>query len=237
MSYVQGFVTPVADENKQAFADHARRASAICRSIGSGRTVDTWGDDVPAGKVNDFAGAVALRDGETVSFGWMEFASKVAADAFYPRLMADPRMAELADMPFDGRRMILGGFEVIVDDGAPVQGGYVDGFVLPVPRENRQAYLELARWASGVFREHGVARYVECWGVDVPAGEVTDFRRATQARDEEDVVFSWCEWPDRAARDAGMAAIMADERMARTSPPPFDGQRMIYGGFAVLNDG
>lgn len=238
MTYVQGFVTPVPTDSKEAFADHSRRAAVIFRDIGSGRVVDAWGDDVPAGKVNDFAGAVALKEGETVGFGWMEFPDKAAGDAFYQKMMSDPRMAEMGDMPFDGRRMIFGGFEALMDDGVPAVGGYIDGFVLPVPAGNRQAYVDLARKASVVFREHGAARYVECWAVDVPAGEVTDFRRAAHANDGEEIVFSWVEWPDKATRDAGNAKIMADERMgAMMGTAPFDGTRMIYGGFAIVSDG
>lgn len=237
MTYVQGFVTPVPSATKAAFIDHARRAAAIFREIGCDRVVDTWGDDVPRGKVNDFAGAVALEDGETVGFGWMEFADKAAGDAFYEKMMNDPRMAELDDMPFDGKRMIFGGFEAVVDEGAAANTGYVDGFILPVRAENRQAYIDMAQTASAIFRDHGVTRYVECWGVDVPTGELTDFPRAAHARDGEEVVFSWCEWPDKAARDAGMAAVMTDARMkAIMEPMPFDGQRMVYGGFAMVND-
>jgi uncharacterized protein YbaA (DUF1428 family) len=238
MTYVQGFVTPIPDAKKAAFTEHSRRASEIFRDLGSGRVVDAWGDDVPTGKVNDFAGAVALQDGETVGFGWMEFADKAAGDAFYQKMMSDPRMAELGDMPFDGKRMIFGGFEVLIDDGTPVKIGYVDGFVLPVPAGNKQAYVDMATKASAIFREHGVSRYVECWASDVPRGEVTDFYRAAHAEEGEEIVFSWCEWPDKAARDKGQAAIMADERMSQLpDPAPFDGKRMIYGGFSIVNDG
>lgn len=237
MAYIEGFVTPIRSAAKAAFTDHATRAAVLIRDLGAARVVDTWGDDVPTGKLNDFAGAVALQGGETVGFGWMEFADKAARDAFMPRMMADPRMAELGDMPFDGKRMIYAGFETLVDDGRSADTGYVDGFVLAVPDANKQAYLEMAQKASVVFRDHGVTRYVECWGGDVPVGEVTDYTRATHAKDGETIVFSWCEWPDKATRDAGMAAIMEDPRMKDMADPmPFDGQRMIYGGFAMLND-
>lgn len=241
MTYVQGFVTPIPTDGREAFAAHARGAATLFRELGAMRVFDGWGDDVPTGKVNDFAGAVALKEGETVGFGWMEFADKAAADAFYARMMSDPRMAEMGpSMPFDAKRMIFGGFETLVDDGTPpgtTGAGYVDGFVLPVPAGNRDAYRDLSRQASIVFREHGVTRYVECWGVDVPAGEVTDFRRAAHAQDGEEIVFAWCEWPDKAAREAGHAKIMADERLAKAPDPmPFDGQRMIYGGFASVSD-
>lgn len=237
MTYVQGFVTPVPTASRATFTDHAARAAALLREFGCTRVVDTWGDDVPAGKINDFAGAVALQDGETVSFGWMEFADRAASDAAQAQMIADPRMEDLG-MPFDGKRMIFGGFETVVDEGTGSATGYVDGFVLPVPDANRDAYVAMARQASALFREHGVTRYVECWAVDVPAGQVTDFRRAAHLREGETVVFSWCAWPDKATRDAGSAAIMADERMKDLPQPmPFDGQRMVFGGFEMVNDG
>lgn len=235
MTYVQGFVTPIPTANRQAFADHALGAARIFADLGTSRVVDAWGDDVPVGKVNDFRTAVDARDDETVGFGWMEFDDKAAGDAFYERMMADPRMAELGDMPFDGKRMILGGFETLIDDGASNGAGYVDGFLLAVPEENKHAYIEMAQLGSTVFREHGATRYVECWGVDVPAGEVTDMMRAVHAKPGEVVVFSWCEWPDKAARDAGNQKIMADERLGGgMANAPFDGSRMIYGGFSTI---
>ena len=238
MTYVQGFVTPIPTANKAAFIDHSQRAAALFRELGCARVVDTWGDDVPRGEVTDFAGAVALAEGETAGFGWMEFADKAAGDAFYAKMMSDPRMADMGDMPFDGKRMIFGGFEAVVDDGISTGTGYVDAFLVPVPVANKQAYVDMARVGSTVFRDCGVTRYVECWGVDVPAGEVTDFRRAVKAKDDETVVFSWCEWPDKAARDAGNAKIMTDERLKdMPANAPFDGKRMIFGGFTLVSEG
>nr|WP_242653514.1 DUF1428 domain-containing protein [Sphingomonas jatrophae] len=131
---------------------------------------------------------------------------------------------------------MFGGFAPFLDEGSG-RGRYIDGFVLPVAKAKRDAYAALAAKASVVFRDHGVLRYVEAWGDDVPAGTITDFYRAAHAEDGDVIVFSWCEWADKAARDAGMAAIMADDRM-HTAPEdmPFDGKRMIYGGFAVIVD-
>lgn len=237
MTYVEGFVTPIPTDAKDAFTDHARRAATLMRELGAQRVVDAWGDDVPAGKVNDFAGAVQLKDGETVGFGWMAFADKAERDGFMQKMMSDPRMEALGDMPFDGKRMIFGGFRVMIDEGDGTAGGYVDGFVLPVAHANEQAYLDMATKACAVFREHGATRYVEAWGDDVPAGERTDFIRAVHGKADEAVVFSWCEWPDRATRDAGMKAVMEDERITQMADPmPFDGQRLIYGGFSIVND-
>ncbi len=108
---------------------------------------------------------------------------------------------------------------------------YIDGFVLAVPTANKQKFIDHAQ-IDTVFLEHGATRCVECWGDDVPAGTLTDFRRAVQATDDETVVFSWIEWPDKATRDAGMARVMEDPRLTpESNPMPFDGKRMIYGGF------
>ena len=114
---------------------------------------------------------------------------------------------------------------------------YVEGFVTAVPTANKERYLAHAREAAAVIREFGATRFVETWGDDVPDGKVTDFRRAVQAKDDEAVVFSWIEWPDKATRDAGMKKMMDDPRMSpEHNPMPFDGKRLIYGGFVPILD-
>ncbi|WP_454765863.1 DUF1428 domain-containing protein [Cupriavidus campinensis] len=114
---------------------------------------------------------------------------------------------------------------------------YIDGFVLAVPTANRDTYRNIAQKASTVFKEHGALKVVECWGDDVPEGKVTSFTMAVQREDDETVVFSWILWPSREARDKGMAAAMADPRLKEgMDPMPFDGQRMIFGGFEVIVD-
>ena len=118
---------------------------------------------------------------------------------------------------------------------------YIDGFVIAVPTANRQAFIDHATKADSIFIEMGATRIVECWGDDVPDGELTDFRRAVKATEDEAVVFSWIEWPDKATRDAGMAKLMSadfsDDRMdPAKNPMPFDGKRMIFGGFQPLVD-
>nr|WP_228765733.1 DUF1428 domain-containing protein [Sphingopyxis solisilvae] len=113
--------------------------------------------------------------------------------------------------------------------------GYADGYVLPVPDGNKDAYRALAETASQVFRDYGATRVVEAWGDDVPDGKVTDFARAAHKQDGETVVFSWVEWPSKDARVAGWEKVMADERMQPDgSEVPFDGKRMIYGGFIPI---
>jgi uncharacterized protein YbaA (DUF1428 family) len=110
---------------------------------------------------------------------------------------------------------------------------YVDGFVAAVPDANRQAYLEHARFTAGVFRAHGALSVVECWGDDVPEGKLTSFPLAVKRQDGETVVFSWITWPSKAVRDEGMKQAMADPRFAGMQMP-FDGKRLIYGGFEVI---
>jgi len=109
---------------------------------------------------------------------------------------------------------------------------YVDGYVLAVPKQNLDAYKEMARKASEVWMDHGALSYVECLADDVPNGELTSFPRAVQAKEDEIVVFSWATYKDRAARDEIMKKIMEDPRM-KYDPAnmPFDGKRMIFGGF------
>jgi uncharacterized protein YbaA (DUF1428 family) len=116
---------------------------------------------------------------------------------------------------------------------------YVDGFVIAVPKENREKFIHHANTGDGMFMELGATRILECWEDDVPDGKVTDFRRAVQATDDEAVVFSWIEWPDKDTRDKAMAKIMdpsnSDPRMdPATNPIPFDGKRMIFGGFTPV---
>jgi uncharacterized protein YbaA (DUF1428 family) len=112
---------------------------------------------------------------------------------------------------------------------------YVDGFVAAVPTTNREIYRKHAEAAAAVFREHGALRVVECWGDDVPEGKLTSFPMAVKRKDDETVVFSWVTWPSRQARDEGMKKVMADPRLQPdTNPMPFDGKRLIYGGFEVL---
>ena len=112
---------------------------------------------------------------------------------------------------------------------------YVNGTVMAVPAANKQKYTEFAREMSAIFKEYGALALVDCWGTDVPDGEVTSFPKAVQKKDDEVVVFSWVTWPSKEIADAAWGKIMADPRMAPgASPMPFDGRRMIYGGFDVI---
>lgn len=112
---------------------------------------------------------------------------------------------------------------------------YVDGFVAAVPNVNREAFRKHAADCAVVFKEYGALNVVECWGDDVPAGEVTSFPKAVQCGDDETVTFSWIFWPSREARVAAWEKLMEDPRLKpETNPMPFDGKRMIYGGFETI---
>ena len=116
---------------------------------------------------------------------------------------------------------------------------YIDGFVIAVPKANKQKFIDHAKLGDAVFMDLGAIRILECWEDDVPDGKVTDFRRAVQATSDEAVVFSWIEWPDKPTRDAGMKKMMdsmnTDPRMdPAKNPMPFDGKRLIFGGFAPV---
>jgi uncharacterized protein YbaA (DUF1428 family) len=114
---------------------------------------------------------------------------------------------------------------------------YVDGFVIAVPTVNKEKYKKHAEEAAVVFKEHGALKLVECWGDDVPEGKVTSFPMAVQRKDDETVVFSWIVWPSRAVRDQGMPKVMTDPRLQPDkNAMPFDGKRMIYGGFEMIVD-
>ena len=233
--YFQGFVSPAQTGKKQAYLDMAKQAAPIFAEHGALGLVECWGDDVPDGRITDFRKAVEATDTETVVFSWIWWPDKASCDAATPKFMADERLKPAAPMPFDARRMIYAAFEVAFDSGGSGRFGYVDGVVASVPDGNRRGFDDHAAITAGLFRDHGALRVVNGWGSDVPAGKVTDFRRAVQAKDGETVVFGWIEWPDKATRDLGMRALMQDTRM-RDAPPAWNGQLAIFGGFAPILD-
>ena len=112
---------------------------------------------------------------------------------------------------------------------------YVDGFVLAVPKANKDLYIKHALEAAVVFKECGALSLVECWGDDVPDGEVTSFPLAVKCQEDEVVCFSWVTWPSKEAREKGMEKAIQDPRLSpEVNPMPFDGKRMIFGGFNML---
>jgi uncharacterized protein YbaA (DUF1428 family) len=236
MTYFEGFIAPVPASNKDAFRDHANELADAAREFGVARQLEAWEDDVPDGKVTDFRKAVNAKPDEKIIFSFFKYPSKAVRDAANEKFRSDPRMQPLAEKtPFDGKRMILGGFEAIVEEG---QGGgsYTDGFVVPVPQSKREAYRDLAAKMAKVFRQHGANYVIEAFSDDVPKGDVTDFYRAVKAEEGEGVVFSFIEWPDKTTRDQAWKAIMEDESLRPQGEMPFDGKRMFWGGFENIVD-
>jgi uncharacterized protein YbaA (DUF1428 family) len=112
---------------------------------------------------------------------------------------------------------------------------YVDGFVASVPTARRADYLQHVQTIGAIFKEYGALSVVDCWGDDVPEGKLTSFPMAVQCKQDETVVFGWVTWPSREVRDQSWQKVMADPRMQSAAAPPFDGKRMIYGGFEMVS--
>lgn len=115
---------------------------------------------------------------------------------------------------------------------------YIDGYLAAVKTAKKEEYKELAQKMVDVFKEYGALRVVENWGDDVPEGKLTSFTMAVKREEDETVVFSWIEWASREARNEGMAKVMQDPRMQpdQMTDMPFDGKRMIFGGFETIID-
>ena len=236
MTYIEGFLVPVPEANREAYRKSAADFAPIVQEFGVARHIEAWDSDVPEGKVTDFRKAVDATPEEKVVFSWFEYPDRAARDAANEKMMSDPRMKEMgSNMPFDGKRMVVGGFRAIVEEGSGT-GGYTDGFVVPVPEGKTDAYRELAAKMAKVFRQHGATRVVEALSDDVSHGKVTDFYRAVKAEDGENVVFSFIEWPDKDTRDQAWQKMMNDPDMQPPGEMPFDGKRMFWGGFEPILD-
>lgn len=233
MVYVEGFVAAVPVANKKLYEAHIAEAGPYFKKLGVTRFVECWEDDVPDGTLTDLRRAVKAEPDEAVVFSWLEYPSRGARDAAN-RAMTEDAANQSFEMPFDATRMIFAGFAGIFEDGPGGDMGYVDGTVIPVKTGDKDAYREISERYAAVFREHGATRLVDAWGDDVPPGKVTDYQRAVAAREGETVVYSWIEWPSKSVRDAAWPKIMQDPRMQ--GDQPFDGKRMIHGGFVPLLD-
>jgi uncharacterized protein YbaA (DUF1428 family) len=232
--YFQTVVIPVKPENKQALLDAAEWMSSFFAEFGATRSVECWGDDLADGKVTDFRKAVQANDDETVVFSWDWWPDNATYDAAMKKMMAGDRKPDCT-MPFDRQRLIYGAFEACFDTGGGKSFGYLDGMVASVPSGNRQEFIDQGAKIAQLFLEKGALRVVDGWGVDVPDGKVTDFKRAVQAKGGETVIVGWIEWPDKPTRDRGMAAMMQDQRM-REMPPAWNGKLAIFGGFTPIRD-
>ena len=235
MTYFEGFIAPVPEANKDAYRTHATGFSRLTPEFGIERHVEAWDSDIPEGKLTDFRKAVDAKPDEKIVLAFFEYPNRQARDAANEKFMSDPRMEDMGkDMPFDGKRMIMGGFEAVVEEGS-AGGSYIDGIVVPVPEGSRDEYARLAGTNAKVFIEYGASRVIEALGNDVNRGQVTDFYRAVQAKDGETVAFSFIEWPDKATRDQSWQKIMQDNRMQHGGGL-FDGSRMFWGGFDKVVD-
>ncbi len=235
MAYIEGFVAAVPRANKDAYRKHAEQAVPFFKKLGAVRMVESWGDDVPDGKITDFKGAVKAKPDEDIVFSWVEYPDRATRDQANESMRNEATMQSMSNMPFDAKRMIFAGFDPIIDEGKKAKAGYVDGSVIPVPSGKKQAYLESMKQKAKVLKECGATRVVDAWGDDVPEGKITDYKGAVKAENNETVVYSWVEWPSKEIRDAAWDKVMNDPRM-QPDQMPFDGKRMIYGGFETLLD-
>lgn len=235
MPYVEGFVVAVPAANKEAYRKHAADAWPLFKEFGARRMVETWDDDVPEGKVTDLRRAVKAKEDEVVVFSWFEYPDKATRDAANEKMRNDPRMKDMAnEMPFDGMRMIYGGFAGLLDQGEGGPAGYIDGMVAAIPSGGRDAYRDFAAMHGEMLTKYGAKRSVDTWGDDVPEGKVTDFKGAVQAKEDETIGFSWVEWPSKEVRDEAWKKVM--EEAGEKMEMPFDGKRMIFGGFMPIVD-
>lgn len=234
MTCITGFLAAVPTANRDAFLTHATTCADGFMEYGVTSLGECWGDDVADGDGVSMPRAVLAKEDETVVFSWYRWPSLEVQKQAMETAMTDPRLSpESNPMPFDGKRVIWGNFAPILELGAPQEGGYVDGYIAPVPASARAEFEAFARYCDAIFMEHGARWCVECWELEVPDGTLTDFRRAVAATPEEAILFSWVQWESRAARDRGNEAISNDPRFASIECP-MDMSRMIHGGFEPL---
>ncbi|MDO9525734.1 MAG: DUF1428 domain-containing protein [Gemmobacter sp.] len=236
MIYYTCSIASVNAADKDKYIAHAVAMWPLFKSCGATRMVEAWGVDVPKGEVTDFYRAVDAKDGEAIVFSWIGWPDKATADASWQKMQDDPAMQSVPEMPFDGGRMIFGGFKPVFLNGQDAAAGYFQGFTVAVPEANKVAYIKLAAEFWPMFQKRGALGMVETWGEDVPHGKKTDFYRATKAQHGERVVFSWIAWPDRATCDAAAQAMDVEMNGMDMSAMPFDGMRMMWGGFEPVFD-
>ncbi len=236
MTYYTGSIAAVPTANQGKYIEHASAAWPMFQSRGATRMIENWGEDVPKGKLTDFHRAVAASDDESVVFSWIEWPDKATADAAWRQMESDPAMQQMPEMPFDGKRMIFGGFTPVFERGAHTGANYCQGFTLAVPQEKKAAYVAMAEKGWDLLSGNGALGLIENWGEDVPRGKQTDFYRATKCEDHEVPVFSWIAWPDRATCDAAAKVMQEDSGDMDMSDMPFDGMRMMWAGFAPVFD-
>jgi uncharacterized protein YbaA (DUF1428 family) len=228
MTYLDGYVIPVAKGKRDAFVEQANRMDRFFLDHGALKVVESWGADIAPGKTTDFRQAVAAGDDEDVVFSFVAWPDKATRDAAMAKMESDERFTS-EPMIFDGKRMIFGGFEPIVEHGS--DGPFVQGFVIPVPEGRKEDYRQMAEDAWTFFLKYGANSVVEAWGEDVPHGKQTDFYRSVKAEAGEQIVFSYMTWPSAEAAEKAGAAMESDPDMKMPDDMPFDPRRMIFAGF------
>jgi uncharacterized protein YbaA (DUF1428 family) len=231
MSYIDGFIIPVEAAKRDDFIAHAEATDAFFIKHGATSVIEGWEDDVPDGTLTDFRKAVQIADGEKVVFSWIVWPDKGTRDAAFKALTDDAEMMAQS-VPFDGKRMIYGGFVPLVEEhGTGGKLGYIDAFVAPISPAKHDAFVTMSTEGAKGFLGKGALFDFECWNDDVPHGTLTDFYRATKAEGDELPGLSFVGWPDKAARDKAWGEMMNEPPPAEM---PFDGKRMFWGGFAPI---
>ncbi|WP_417579863.1 DUF1428 domain-containing protein [Pelagibacterium sp.] len=236
MTYVMGFVAAVPVANKKAYQAFAEESVGYFKGLGVTRMLESWGDDVSRGKVTDFYRAVAAKPDEEIVYSFQFYPDAAAAAAANEKMANDPAMAEMgAKMPFDGARMIYGGFDVVAERHGKGETGYLEGSIIAVPNSARQSYIDYANKLSALFLAHGAVRSVDAWGDEVPDGKVTDFKKAVAAKNDETVVLGWIEWPSKQVRDGAWPKMMEDP-LLQNDGVGIDESRRVFGGFVPILD-
>lgn len=237
MSYVDGFLIAVPNNRLDEYKTMAELGRTVWMDHGATAYLEAVADDVPYGEVTSFPRAVMAKEDETVIFSFIVYPSKEVRDACMKKVFEDDRMkGSMDNAPFDGKRMIFGGFDAILTpeklDG---NAGYVDGFVMPVEANRLDEYRRIAKESAPMWKDFGAVAIGETLADDAPVGELTSFPRSVQAKDGETVGFGYVIYESREHRDAVNAKMMADKRFEELMRSiPVDGKRMIFGGFRTI---
>lgn len=236
MTYIDGTLMPVVTDHRADYKAYAEHVAALFKANGALELVDCWGDDVPTGKLNSFPSAVLLTPGETVVMSWIKWPSKEVRDKAWQD-MDEELMNNMPTPPFDTKRMIYGGYDVILETskGSASEGpACIEGMMVPAKKDARDAYKDHAIKAAEIFQSYGALGVTESWADDVPPGKLNSMLSAVLAAEDEVPVYSWIDWPSKDIRDAAWPKIMEAGDLMALGDPPFDMTRMIGGVFSPL---
>lgn len=237
MTFIQGFLVPVPEGNRETYREMAASAVPVFEKHGMVRMVECWANDVPHGETTDMYRGVNAEDGEIVVFSWVDWGTKEGWQKAHKGFADDAEMEPPGEMPFDGMRMVYAEFEPLGEAGEGGETRYVNGYVAPVPRAKKDEFAEMCAVMRDMAIDAGALRAVDSYAASLADGKVTDFKRAVKAEKDEGVAFGFTEWASKEACEAGMAKMGEDSRMPPPgSDMPIDGKRLIFGGFDVLLD-